>query len=195
MSNSQYGHKLNLQESENSTPSILQRVSSRILDMAVVYGLELLVVNYFNITDKVRIINTMESESIGSYSILHIDNIRLCSLLFLFFVYMPISEMLGGTIGKWILGLKTESASQKSRPSLASTFLKSALIAWPLLIILLLLKYGTVYSRGQYSHDLEMATGLLYITSILLPLISMLFSKPKRPFHDKMSGVLIKKRY
>ena len=103
--------------------------------------------------------------------------------------------MFGGTIGKCLLGLKTESASQESRPSLASTFLKSALIAWPLFIILPLLKYGSAYSKGEYSPNLEMATGLLYITSILLPLISVQISKTKRPFHDKLSGVLIKRRY
>lgn len=160
---------------EFPTATFGQRILSRFIDTLLVsilaYGIALILAQNNNG-------NNTNSETLFQ---------GIPGLLF-FFVYYPITEFLGGTVGKELLKLKTISSRTGKRITITQAYHRSLILCWPFFLFAI----GFFLFGSGYGSGLTMiAAPFLTIAFLTIPPLGMLWRKDKRGYHDFWTDVVI----
>lgn len=162
---------------ELPTATFGQRILSRFIDSLLVsilaYGIALILTQENNFND-----NNTNSETL----------FQGIPVLLFFFVYYPITEFLGGTVGKELLNLKTISSRTGKRITITQAYHRSLILCWPFFLFAI----GSFLFGSGYGSGLTMiAAPFLTIAFLTIPPLGMLWRKDKRGYHDFWSDVIV----
>jgi hypothetical protein len=170
-----------------------QRVLSRLIDFALFFCLELLLVKLTNIrdTDIYAIYNSIAESGWLNNNIFRTDQIRELSFFVFFFIYTPLMAVNGGTIGQRIIKIEPIAESTLKSPTFWQMFYRGICIAWPVLIIYLLLRTDRAYIDGTPTTFTQVLLGFLVFSIFFLPAITIWGNSKRQAFHDKLSKIVI----
>lgn len=104
------------------------------------------------------------------------------------FLYYPLMESIGGTIGKQLTGIKTVSVVNKGEPTILQGYKKAIIITLPMLlcvvIMVLLLSFGI-----SWAIALEVLAILSMIQGLWGAILPFIISKSGLRFHDNFAKV------
>lgn len=157
-----------------------QRTLARIIDVLII-GIIAGVLG-FMIGSNINIQTMPKQESIKALS-------QLFGIILFWFIYQPIFETKGGTIGKKIVGLKTISLNTYQEPNLLNSYGRSLIV--PLIMLLPIIASFAAY---YFSHGIIIIFFLIAFVLVGLDHLAPLRSAKKQTWHDKAANIAVIER-
>lgn len=164
-----------------------QRTLARIIDVLII-GIIAGVLG-FMIGSNINIQTMPKQEAIKALS-------QLFGIILFWFIYQPILETKGGTIGKKIVGLKTISLKTYQEPNLLNSYGRSLIVPLMMLlpiIMMLLLIIGS-FTAYFLSYGIIIIFFLIAFVLVALDHLAPLRSQKKQTWHDKAANIAVIER-
>jgi len=157
-----------------------QRTLARIIDVLII-GI-IAVVLGFMIGPNINVQTIPKQELIKAIS-------QLFGIVLFWFIYQPIFETKGGTIGKKIVGLKTISLKTYKEPNLINSYGRSLIV--PLIMLLPII---SVFAAYFLSYEIIIIFSLIALILVTLDHLAPLRSPKKQTWHDKAANIAVIER-
>jgi uncharacterized RDD family membrane protein YckC len=177
--------------------SFKQRLLANIIDIAMVFGITVIIFLYLlSKSDNYRAVQVNAVQS---------------GIMFGLFLYMPVFESYGGTLGKRVVKITPVSKRDEiTTPSLWAGYKKYLFYALPMLsgmllyivIMLCVFMTGNETTISQYRHgEIEPSPATIgqvcfYIVCALYIItpFTTLFNKKRQAWHDRFAGIVVKSK-
>jgi hypothetical protein len=133
-------------------------------------------------------LSTRFSDQFADFERLKIIIAAITGFVIYYFLYSPIMEARGGTLGKKIIKLQTIDIRSRKEPSFSQTYKRSLFTIGPVIVLII---YWFIFPFFIDTRDPSFFLLFTFFLIFILPSIAMLWSPTKQCWYDKFSNITI----